>query len=89
MGNRDTGTDMTDEMAEELRFPDQKEVVSYARQVFAYAEEAIQLMPDDQLVAVPKVDPDGDTRLDNALIYLEHLSRHLGTIEAIDALQQR
>jgi hypothetical protein len=87
MGRRDTGTEMPDEMAEEIRFPDQKDVISYARLVFAYAEEAIELMSEDQLLAVPKVDPDGDSRLDNLLIYLEHLSRHLGMIESIRGLQ--
>jgi len=87
MGRRDTGTEMSDEMAEEIRFPDQKDVVSYARLVFAYAEEAIELMSEEQLLAVPKVDPEGDSRLDNLLIYLEHLSRHLGMIESIRGLQ--
>lgn len=87
MGRRDTGTEMTDEAAEEIRFPDQKEVVGYARLAFAYAEEGIQLMPDALLLAVAKDDPDGDTQLDNVLIYLEHLSRHLGMIEAIRGLQ--
>jgi hypothetical protein len=87
MGRRDTGTEMSDEEAETIRFPDQKEVVRYARLAFAYADEAIELMPDDQLMAVPKVDPNGDTKLDNVLIYLEHLSRHLGMIESIRGLQ--
>src|SRR5665213_419011 len=87
MGRRDTGTEMTDQAADEVRFPDQKEVVGYARLAFAYAEEAIGLIPDDQLLAVPKDDPDGDTKLDNAFIYLEHLSRHLGMIESIRGLQ--
>jgi hypothetical protein len=87
MGLRDTGTKMTDEAAEELRFPDQKEVISYASLAFAYAEEAVQLIPDDLLLAAAKDDPDGDTRLDNVLIYLEHLSRHLGMIEAIRGLE--
>jgi hypothetical protein len=87
LGRRDTGTEMSDEMAEEIRFPDQKEVVSYARLVFAYTEEAITLAPDDRLLAVAKDDPDGDTLLDNVLIYLEHLSRHLGMIESIRGLQ--
>jgi len=87
MGRRDTGTEMSDDAAEEIRFPDQKEVVGYARLAFAYAEEAITLIPDDQLLAPPKVDPDGDTKLDNVLIYLEHLSRHLGMIESIRGLQ--
>ncbi|HEY8864801.1 MAG TPA: DinB family protein [Candidatus Dormibacteraeota bacterium] len=87
LGRRDTGTEMPDETAEEMRLPDQKQVVGYARLAFAYAEEAIELISDDQLLAIPKVDPDGDTKLDNVLIYLEHLSRHLGTIESIRGLQ--
>jgi hypothetical protein len=86
MGRRDTGTEMSNETAEEVRFPDQKEVVGYARLAFAYAEHGIELIPDDLLMAVAKNDPDGDTQLDNALIYLEHLSRHLGMIESIRGL---
>ena len=87
LGRRDTGTGMSDEMAEAIRFPDQKEVVSYARRAFAYTEEGIALVPDDRLLAVEKDDPDGDTLLDNVLIYAEHLSRHLGMIESIRGLQ--
>jgi len=87
LGRRDTGTEMSDETAEEIRFPDQKEVVSYVKLAFAYTEEAITLIPDDRLLAVEKDDPDSDTLLDNVLIYLEHLSRHLGMIEAIRGLQ--
>jgi hypothetical protein len=87
MGRRDTGTEMSNEAAEEIRFPDQKEVVGYVARAFAYAEEAIELIPDDLLLAVAKDDPDGDTQLDNVLIYLEHLSRHLGMIESIRGLQ--
>jgi hypothetical protein len=87
MGRRDTGTEMTNETAEEIRFPDQSEVVAYARLAFAYAEEGIELIPDGLLLAVAKDDPDGDTQLDNVLIYHEHLSRHLGMIEAIRGLQ--
>jgi len=78
---------MPDEAAELIRFPAQVEVVGYARLAFAYADEAITLVPEDQLLATPKVDPAGDTKLDNVLIYLEHLSRHLGMIEAIRGLQ--
>jgi hypothetical protein len=87
MGRRDTGTLMSDEAAEAIRFPDQKEVVDYARLAFAYTDEAIELIPDDRLMAMAKDDPDGDTMLDNVLIYLEHLSRHLGMIEAIRGLE--
>src|SRR5712691_3978701 len=88
LGRRDTGTEMSNEAAEDIRFPDQEEVVGYARLAFAYAEEAIKLISDDQLLALPKVEPDGDTKLDNVLIYLEHLSRHLGMIESIRGLQK-
>jgi hypothetical protein len=88
MGRRDTGTEMSDEAAEGMRFPDQKEVVGYAKLAFAYADGAVGLMTDDLLLAPPKIDPEGDTKLDNVLIYLEHLSRHLGMIEAIRGLQE-
>jgi DinB family protein len=87
LGRRDTGTEMSDEMAEEIRFPDQKEVISYARLAFAYTEEGIALVPDARLLAIEKDDPDGDSLLDNVLIYAEHLSRHLGMIESIRGLQ--
>jgi DinB superfamily len=88
LGRRDTGTEMSDEAAEAMRFPAQTEVVGYARLSFAYADEAINLIPDDQLLAAPPVEPDGNTKLDNVLTYLEHLSRHLGMIEAIGGLQR-
>jgi hypothetical protein len=78
---------MSDEMAEQVRFPEQKEVVAYARLAFAYTEEGIAALPEDRLLAVEKNDPDGDTLLDNVLIYAEHLSRHLGMIESIRGLQ--
>jgi hypothetical protein len=88
MGRRDTGTEMSNEAAEGIRFPDQKEVIGYTRLAFAYAEEGIELIPDDLLLAVAKDDSDGDTQLDNILIYLEHLSRHLGMIESIRGLER-
>jgi hypothetical protein len=87
MGRRDSGTEMSDEMAEKIRFPEQNEVVRYARLAFAYADEAVELMPEDLLLAVAKDDKDGDTNADNVVIYLEHLSRHLGMIESIRGLQ--
>lgn len=87
MGRRDAGTGLSDEAAEKIRFPDQKDVVAYARQAFAYAEEAVELMPEERLLDVAVDDRDGDSNLDNVLIYLEHLSRHLGMIESIRGLQ--
>jgi len=88
MGRRDTGTEMSDEAAEAMLLPVQNEVVDYAKRAFAYAEQAIALISDDQLLAAPKIDPEGDTKLDNLLIYLEHLSRHLGVMESIRGLQE-
>ena len=87
MGRRDTGTEMSDEAAEAMRFPVQTDVIGYAKLAFAYAEEAITFIPGELFLAVAKGDPDGDTTLDNVLIYLEHLSRHLGMIESIRGLQ--
>jgi hypothetical protein len=87
LGRRDTGTEMPDEVAEAVQFPGQEEVIRYARLAFAYSEEAMSLATDDELLAAPKVDPEGDTRLDNVLVYLEHLSRHLGVIESIRGVQ--
>ena len=70
-----------------MQLPGQSEVIDYARRAFAFAEESITAIPEDQLLNVAKDDPDGDTNIDNVLIYLEHLSRHLGMIEAIRGLQ--
>jgi hypothetical protein len=88
LGRRDTGTEMSDEAAEAMRFPVQTDVIGYAKLAFAYAEEAITFIPDELFLAVAKGDPDGDTTLDSVLIYLEHLSRHLGMIESIRGLQK-
>src|SRR5258707_13367882 len=52
MGRRDTGNEMSDEAAEGMRFPDQTEVIGYAKLAFAYAEEAITLLPDELFLAV-------------------------------------
>lgn len=87
IGRRDAGTGMDDASAEQMRFPDQTAVMDYSRQAFAFALSAISAVPDHQLTSVDKDDPDGDTYLDNILIYYEHLNRHLGMIEAIRGLQ--
>src|ERR1700675_1576128 len=44
MGRRDTGTEMSNESAEAMLFPDQNEVVGYAKLAFSYADDAIGLM---------------------------------------------
>jgi hypothetical protein len=87
MGRRDAGTDLSDEDAERIKFPAPGDVIDYARRAFTFVEDAIAAIPDDLLLEVAKDDPDGDTNLDNVIIYLEHLSRHLGMIESIRGLQ--
>jgi hypothetical protein len=87
MGRRDAGTELSNEEAEKIKFPAQSEVIDYARRAFAFTEDAIAAIPEDLLLEVAKNDPDGDTNLDNVIIYLEHLSRHLGMIESIRGLQ--
>ena len=87
LGRREAGTDLSDADAELIKFPAQDEVVGYARRAFLFVEEAIAAIPDELLLEVAADDPDGDTNLDNVLIYLEHLSRHLGMIESIRGLQ--
>jgi hypothetical protein len=87
MGRRDAGTDLSDEDAEKIVFPAQADVIDYARRVFEFTEDAVAAIPDDLLLEVGKDDPDGDTNLDNVIIYFEHLSRHLGMIESIRGLQ--
>lgn len=86
IGRRDAGTGMEDEAADAMVFPEPPEVIGYASRAFAFGEEAIGAIPDDRLVTVAKDDRDGDTYLDNILIYYEHLNRHLGMIEAIRGL---
>ncbi|HKW08138.1 MAG TPA: DinB family protein [Candidatus Dormibacteraeota bacterium] len=86
-GHRDSGTGMEDEAADHMRFPDKDEVVDYAREAFAFVRTAIEAVPADQMLGVAKDDKDGDTYIDNILIYFEHLNRHLGMIEAIRGLQ--
>ena len=87
LGRRDAGTGMDDASAEKMRFPGQAEVLDYARRAFEFAISAISAIGDDTLASVAKDDPDGDTYIDNILVYYEHVSRHLGMIEAIRGLQ--
>lgn len=86
LGRRDAGTGMDARAVEGLPFPAQAEVVAYAKEAFAFCEAAMEAIPPHLLLAVAKDDRDGDTNLDNILFYMEHLSRHLGMIEAIRGL---
>jgi DinB family protein len=87
MGRRDTGTEMDDEAADALRLPDKAVVIDYARRVFARLQTVLQAVPEASLFAVMPDDPDGDTYAHNTMLYLDHVQRHLGMIEALRGLQ--
>ena len=78
---------MDDEPADALRLPGKAVVLDYAQRVFAHLQAVLKAMPDDSLFAVMADDPDGDSYADNIMIYLDHVERHLGMIEALRGLQ--
>ena len=87
MGRRDTGTGMDDEAADALRLPDKAAVLDYVQRVFAHLQAVLKAVPHERLFGVMADDPDGDTYADNIMIYLDHVERHLGMIEALRGLQ--
>jgi hypothetical protein len=87
MGQSDTGTGMDDEQADALRLPGKALVLDYAGRVFAHLQAVLKAMPDASLFTAMPDDPDGDTYADNIVIYLDHVQRHLGMIEALRGLQ--
>jgi hypothetical protein len=87
MGRLDTGTDLDDDSADRLALPEKATIIAYARQVFGRVDEIVAALPPDRLFSVLPGDPDGDTYAQNVVIYLEHVARHLGMIEAIRGLQ--
>ena len=87
MGRRDTGTEMDDESADALRLPDKEVVVDYARRVFAHLQAVLSALPGARIFTVMADDPDGDTYAHNIMLYLDHVQRHLGMIEALRGLQ--
>ena len=66
-----------------MRLPATDEVVDYARRVFAVMDELTSSMSDDILLAELPGDPDHDSTGQNVVMYMEHISRHLGMIEAM------
>lgn len=87
MGQRETGTGMDDESADALQLPEKAVIVDYARRVFARLQSILKAVPQASLLAVMPGDPDGDTYADNIMIYLDHVQRHLGMIEALRGQQ--
>jgi len=87
MGRRDTGTEMDDESADALRLPEKTLVVDYAGRVFARLQTVLQAVPEASLFAVVPGDPEGDSYGHNIMLYLDHVQRHLGMIEALRGQQ--
>jgi len=87
MGRRDTGTEMDDESADALRLPEKALVIDYAQRAFARLQTVLKAVPEASLFAVMPDDPDGDSYAHNIMLYLDHVQRHLGMIEALRGLQ--
>jgi len=87
MGQRETGTGMDDETADALQLPEKAVIVDYARHVFTRLQSVLKATPESSLLAVMPGDPDGDSTADNIMIYLDHVQRHLGMIEALRGQQ--
>ena len=87
MGRRDTGTEMDDESADALRLPETAVVVDYARRVFARLQAVINALPEARIFTAIPGDPGNDTYAHNTMLYLDHVQRHLGMIEALRGLQ--
>jgi hypothetical protein len=78
---------MDDESADALRLPEKALVVDYARRVFARLQTVLKAIPEASLFSVMPDDPDGDSYGHNIMLYLDHVQRHLGMIEALRGLQ--
>jgi len=83
MGYRDTGTSMEEAAAEQMQLPEKSEVIDYARRAFAFVEEVCASLSDEHLLMELPGDPDHDSVGQNLMLYLEHVNRHLGMMEAM------
>jgi len=78
---------MDDESADALRLPEKALLLDYARRVFARLQTVLEAMPEANLFVVMPDDPDGDSYAHNVMLYLDHVQRHLGMIEALRGQQ--
>jgi hypothetical protein len=88
LGYGQTGMELGDELAAELRLPPKPILVGYARQAFSAADRTFGAI-DDQLLQERGTDIYG--RVSSVgyvlLVHLSHASRHLGTIEGLRGVQ--
>jgi hypothetical protein len=88
LGYGQTGMEMSDEMAADLKLPNKHMLVEYARAVFAAANRAVGVIEDQQLEQ-RGVDIYGQENSVGyvLLVHLSHASRHLGMIECLRGMQ--
>lgn len=87
LGLRDTGTDMKDEDADQLRLPAKSEVVDYARRAFAFADKVTGSLTDELILMESPRDPDHESVGQNVMYWIDHVNRHLGMMEAMKGQQ--
>jgi hypothetical protein len=85
LGKEGTGAGLDDDASATLPLPGKEQVVAYAREAFAEAEDVFRGFDDDELL-LPSADfyDEGEwIVLDHFGWHLTHASRHLGMIEAL------
>jgi DinB superfamily len=85
LGKEATGMGLDDDASAALPLPSRDEVVSYAREVFAAAEEVFGGIDESEfrLPTADFYDEGGWVVIDHFGWHLTHASRHLGMIEAL------
>jgi hypothetical protein len=88
LGYGQTGMEMSDEMAADLKLPHKHMLVDYARAAFAAADRAVGVLEDHQLEE-RGIDIYGQENSVGyvLLVHLSHASRHLGMIECLRGVQ--
>ena len=88
LGYGQTGMEMSDEMAADLKLPNKHMLVDYARAAFTAADHAVDVIEDQQLEQ-RGVDIYGQENSVGyvLLVHLSHASRHLGMIECVRGMQ--
>jgi hypothetical protein len=95
LGYAETGMGMTDAYATSLPFPARAELMDYVSRVFHRAEQAAQMIDDEQFQA--REQPQdmtegiwGESTVGDAIMeHLTHDNRHLGMIECLLGLQSQ
>lgn len=92
LGQGATGMGMDEDDSAKLKLPEKRELVAYAKRVFAAADAAVGAVGDDDLARpaefdparVPWASPTDYRNVANWLVAaIRHESRHLGMIEAL------